>query len=323
MITFQEFIAKYTGQSVTFPNCAPNECMTLLHAYISEVYGLTDPAILATPLAYQVFTLFPQLNGNNYFTRIENTLTNVPNSGDIIIFDKDADGTGDAGHVCLFIRGDANNFTSFDSNWPTGSLPHLQTHTYLDSNGKGVLGWLTPAPQGTFVDTATFDQLVSKSTAFDSFVTAGYPSVDAINTKLKSFTDQIATLQSQLGEANSKNEELLGEVSNLQKLAAEASALPTPSADQGLTAIQQAKDLAYDLDLVASELQTTYPPVKNLTGEIQNIKNQLHAAQITLTKQAAINKANQMTKEASQKAGSVAVGFLATIKSWIFVQKNS
>lgn len=67
----------------------------------------------------------------------------VPSPGDIVVW---GSGVGPAGHVAVFIGGDANSFDSFDQNWPIGSLCHVQhDHTY-----NSVLGWqalhLAPAP---------------------------------------------------------------------------------------------------------------------------------------------------------------------------------
>jgi hypothetical protein len=129
-MTFAEFQAKWTGQPVDFDGVYPNQCMDLMHQYIYEVLGITDAKVLAAPAAYQAYTNnFPQ-----YFTKIDNTPDNIPQNGDIIFF-----GTliGAYGHVCIFVDGDTNRFNSFDANWPTGSLPHIQNHSY-----NGVLGWL-------------------------------------------------------------------------------------------------------------------------------------------------------------------------------------
>jgi hypothetical protein len=132
-MTFNEFITKWTGQPVDFDGIYPNQCMDLMHQYVYDVLGITDKTRLARPLAYQVFTDFTE---TNLFTKIANTPDGVPQNGDIVVF-----GTyvGSAGHVCIFINGDVNTFNSFDANWPTESLPHVQAHNY-----NGVLGWLHP-----------------------------------------------------------------------------------------------------------------------------------------------------------------------------------
>ena len=132
-MTFDEFIKQYTNKPVDFDGIYPNQCMDLMHQYAYDVLGITDKSVLAKPSAYQVFTQFAW---PNYFEKVTNTPDGVPQKGDIVIF-----GTyvGAYGHVCVFVNGDVNTFNSFDANWPTGTLPHIQGHNY-----NGVLGWLHP-----------------------------------------------------------------------------------------------------------------------------------------------------------------------------------
>jgi len=192
-MTFDQFITKWQGKGIDFDGVYPNQCMDLMHQYVYDVLGITDKATLAQPAAYQVFTNFSNVGGHDQFQLIANTPTGVPQKGDIVFFGQ---AVGAFGHVCIFIEGDVNSFTSFDANWPTGSLPHKQTHTY-----NGVLGWLHPkvqAPTSTVpVDSATFQQLVDKATKYDAFNQAGFTSPDAVKQKL-------ADLTSQLSQANDK-----------------------------------------------------------------------------------------------------------------------
>ncbi len=132
-MTFQQFLEKYNGQPVDFDGIYPNQCLDLAHQYVYDVLGLTDVRIIAHPAAYQIYTDFTE---TQYFDKIANSPTGVPLEGDIVVFGQ---GVGQWGHVCIFIEGDARNFKSFDANWPTGSLPHVQDHTY-----GYCLGWLHP-----------------------------------------------------------------------------------------------------------------------------------------------------------------------------------
>jgi hypothetical protein len=124
-MTFDEFINKQTGKPVDFDGVYPNQCMDLMHQYVYDVLGLTDTRLLAHPSAYQVFTDFTE---TDYFEKIANTPTSVPQKGDIVLFNKTS--SNPFGHVCIFVDGDANKFNSFDANFPTGSLPHIQNHSY-------------------------------------------------------------------------------------------------------------------------------------------------------------------------------------------------
>ena len=138
-MTLDAFITTWTNKPVDFDGVYPNQCMDLMHQYVYDVLGISDKATLAQPAAYQVFTNFDNIAGHDKFDKIPNTPTGVPQKGDILFFGQQI---GPYGHVCIFIDGDVNSFTSFDANWPTGSLPHRQSHTY-----NGVLGWLHPKPQ--------------------------------------------------------------------------------------------------------------------------------------------------------------------------------
>lgn len=134
MLTFDQFIAKWTGLGIDvdgFPADNPFQCMDLMHKYIVEVLGFTDLRILAAPSAKYVYLNYPNLFGAQYFDRIANTPINVPQKGDVILWD------GLYGHVAVYKEGNVNSFISFDQNYPTGSKCHLQYHTYTN-----VLGWV-------------------------------------------------------------------------------------------------------------------------------------------------------------------------------------
>lgn len=131
-MTLQQFIEKYNGKYIDFDQAWGNQCFDLFHQFVVEVLGLTDPRIMAAPAAKDLYNNFNNLKGHEYFERIPNTPMGVPNEGDIVIF-----GSGTYGHVSIFIEGDANNFKSFDQNYPVGSPCHIQGHTY-----SSCLGWL-------------------------------------------------------------------------------------------------------------------------------------------------------------------------------------
>lgn len=133
-MTLQDFINKWTGKTVDTDGVYPNQCMDLMHQYLIDMFGITNPQVLSTPSAYLVYTNFDNMTGKEQFDRIANTPDGVPQKGDIVFFGTQI---GQWGHVCIFVDGDSNSFRSFDANWPTGSLPHIQTHNYT-----GVLGWL-------------------------------------------------------------------------------------------------------------------------------------------------------------------------------------
>jgi len=128
-MTLKEFMEKWKNTPVDWDGVYPNQCMDLLHAYVYDVLELKDATILAAPNAKSVYENF---RWGMYFDRIDNTPHAVPEEGDIIFW-----GGGEWGHVAIFLEGNVNDFISFDANYPIGTLPHEQYHTYFE-----VLGWL-------------------------------------------------------------------------------------------------------------------------------------------------------------------------------------
>ena len=141
-ISFDDFITKWTGIGIdvdNYPSDNKFQCMDLMHKYVEEVLGLTDSSLLADSGASQAYKNFSSHPiWGKYFQKIDNTLWNAPQKGDIVFWD------GTYGHVAVFVNGNVLNFNSFDQNFPTGSLPHIQNHNYLSPK---VLGWLRFIPQ--------------------------------------------------------------------------------------------------------------------------------------------------------------------------------
>lgn len=76
------------------------------------------------------------------YTKTLNTPDNVPAPGAVMVWnqnDSPDTETSAFGHTAVFISGDSNTFTSFDQNFPTGTNPHEQSHSY-----DGVVGWFYP-----------------------------------------------------------------------------------------------------------------------------------------------------------------------------------
>lgn len=131
-MTASDFFTKYNGRGIDFDRYYGFQCMDLYQQYNKEVVG--GPRI-ASPTAEKVWTsnLYPK----EFYTKIANTPSGVPQKGDVIIWNKYAN--GGPGHIAVYYDGDVMNFRSFDQNWPTGSVCHFQPHNY-----NYVLGWLRP-----------------------------------------------------------------------------------------------------------------------------------------------------------------------------------
>ncbi len=172
-MTLSEFVTKYNGQGIDFDGAFGNQCVDLMNKYLVDVLGIANPmSVLPGSSAFEIW----QNANSSLFTKVPNTPTGIPNAGDIVFWQQDATvGTSSAGHVDIFLNGDANNFQGFDQNWPaqedangngTG-VAHEQAHTF-----EGVVGWLSPSGQssgGTIsVDKNTFTKLVHNSSVSDS-----------------------------------------------------------------------------------------------------------------------------------------------------------
>lgn len=145
-MSLDEFIVKYSvlglwkGIGIDtdgYPNYNKFQCMDLMHKYCQDVLGIADLRVLASANAVSVYKNFPNVYGNQLFTRIANTPTGVPQKGDIAFFQAYAGLYGADGHVCVVVDGDVNTMITFDQNYPTGSLPKLVKRDY-----RGILGWL-------------------------------------------------------------------------------------------------------------------------------------------------------------------------------------
>lgn len=130
-MTLDGFIKKYNGKGVDFDGNKKYWCVDLYRQYCKEVLQL-----LQSPLVTGAADIW-----NSYrkasFDRISNTPKGVPSKGSVMVWSKKTG--GGYGHVAIFIEGNVNSFRSFDQNWPTGSLCHVQNHYY-----KNILGWLKP-----------------------------------------------------------------------------------------------------------------------------------------------------------------------------------
>jgi len=139
-MTVDQFITKWNGRGIDFDGYYGDQCMDLMHQYHVDVLGIADGRTLAAGYAKDVYVNFANVFNRDKFERIANTPTGVPQKGDIMFWDANVKNvTGIAGHVAIFVDGNANKFRSFDQNYPTGAKCKIVEHSY-----SGVLGWLRP-----------------------------------------------------------------------------------------------------------------------------------------------------------------------------------
>ena len=128
-MTLDEFITKYTGQS-NVGDTPENigQCVGLIEVY-TDMLGLPH----TWGNAKDLFTTADPSS----FDIIQNTPTNFPLAGDILVFGTTY-GNG-SGHTGIVVTADANTVTLFEQNDPVGSTPHETRYNYPDC-----LGWLHP-----------------------------------------------------------------------------------------------------------------------------------------------------------------------------------
>lgn len=136
-MTTDQFITKWNGRYVDFDGKFGFQCVDLVRQFVKEMYGL-DPykAIPTTGSAKDIFNNFKD---NQFFKKIKNTPTGVPQKGDITFWGYYPFITGWTGHVAIFVAGDTHNILSFDQNY---GRPNFCRYVNHNNNYKGVLGWL-------------------------------------------------------------------------------------------------------------------------------------------------------------------------------------
>ncbi len=128
MISPDTFFGKYDQKGIDYDLYYGFQCMDLYRQFVKECLGF--PQSPPVNGAKDVWTTYL----TEYFDRILNTIDAIPQKGDIIIWGV---GVGTYGHIAICKDGTQTEFTSFDQNWPVGSLCHFQKHNYTN-----VLGWL-------------------------------------------------------------------------------------------------------------------------------------------------------------------------------------
>ena len=230
-MTLQEFIEQHNGKYLEVAgSSAVNQCVDLANGYIRDVLGL--PIIEWTNAMD-----FPSKANGNY-DWIANTPDGVPQEGDLVIW-----GGNQYGHIGVFVEGNANSFRSFDQNYPTGSPCHIQNHSYVNVNG-----WMKPKKKANTVsvDSNTFQQLVDKSTKYDSFNAAGYITVDDVVKKVGDLNNEKNGIQNQLNEELQKNQDLRDVLDKQTKADADLGT-------QLLDAQHKADELTKELEQVKAE----------------------------------------------------------------------
>ena len=136
-MTLNEFVKKYNNKATDFDKKYGPQCVDSFNQYLVDCLGILNPiGMFPVASAYQIWDY---AKDNPKFERIENSPTNVPQAGDIMIWNQ---GVGPHGHVAIFLSGGVMDFKSFDQNWNGVQRNVEVTHSY-----DHVIGWLRPVKE--------------------------------------------------------------------------------------------------------------------------------------------------------------------------------
>ena len=173
-MTFNEFITKYNGKGLDWDGAYGFQCTDLYRYYCHEVLRVPQsPPVVGAKDIWNTYL-------KDHFTRIENTPEGVPQAGDVMIWGSQY---GPYGHVAVVTSANVNSFTCFSQNDPVGTLCQLRNY----KNYRGVLGWLHPnlnMSDQISIEKKVFEELVTKSSAYDRFKAMGFESAESLSVKL-------------------------------------------------------------------------------------------------------------------------------------------
>ena len=222
MISLDEFIDKYKGKSVGYPNdnYFKGECLSLVKWYIKEVFGI-DPPASGCNGARCYWSIFPSPL-DSIFEKVPNRPDLVPKKGWVAVWDGNVG--GGAGHIGIVADDKAtkSTFNSFDSNWGSKTA-QIVTHNYNNVYGflvpkgnnmsdmyngydlsnresmKVAVDILVRVQKGEFVEKSKLDELVKIKTAELSSKISDYEKqIKILNTQIETLKKDIASLNDEL-----------------------------------------------------------------------------------------------------------------------------
>lgn len=259
-MNFDALIAKYNGQVI---NVYGGECVALVALYCVEN---------GKPIAYanaKDWWNHPALTGAFTFEANRPTDYNqVPQRGDIIIWDGGLAGSGGYGHIAIYDGKVAPGvFRSFDNNWG-GRYCHFVTHTYAN-----VIGWMRP--KSAPVQSSGGDEMIANTDQADKIYKmlrpngGASPGEIAATAGKRSFAGFLNDAQ---GEINQRDAGLRAQSEQLGSMQNSINQL-----NQTLTAITQARDAAIadgsktkaELVAMMAEEQKQLANLAKLTSELE------------------------------------------------------
>ena len=127
---FNEFINKYNNKYVDYDGAYGGQCVDLFRMYCKEVLEIGQArAVNGAKNFWTNYSNDPNLYNN--FIKIKNTLSFVPQKGDIAIWHN-----GTYGHIAICTgNGDTKSFEIFEQNRPLKSKCHLGRDHYRNFYG--------------------------------------------------------------------------------------------------------------------------------------------------------------------------------------------
>ena len=194
-MTLSGFIEKYNEKGIDYDGKWGFQCVDTYRQYVKEVLNAKQsPAVGGAKDIWDTYL-------TEVFTRIANKPDNAPKPGDVVIWGTQL---GQYGHIGICTEADTNNFTSFDQNYPIGSVCHLQKHTYF-----GVLGWLHPKNLPTDVVTPPESPIDPSKVKIDLGEPFGVQEVQAVVSMLRDNKKALDDLIIEMGGLTTQIQEMV------------------------------------------------------------------------------------------------------------------
>lgn len=272
------FVNKWNGKQVT---AYGGECVALVAQYLVEQ---------GRPIAYanaKDWWGHPAIAGSyDFITNNPNDYNQVPQRGDVIVWNGGLAGSGGYGHIAIYdAKVSPGVFRSFDQNWG-GRQAHFVNHTY-----NNVIGWFRPkgsAPSGGDEMIGSIEEAdrqykmlrpngggtpaeLSATAGKRTYKQFGIDAVPEVNVRNQALANQNAQLGNMQNSINQLNQTLTAITQARDAAVAEGSKTKAELVE--IMAQEQAQ-LA-ELAKLTSELETAHDTIKDLQAEAKPVDEQV------------------------------------------------
>lgn len=208
----------------SFSDNSYNQCVDLANDYITKVWGLE--AIIGTNAKD-----FPErLKSGMEF--VPNTIEYLPKPGELAVWNGRVG--GGAGHISVVTeKGQQTTFKSLDQNWSQKERITLEVHPYSKTSLRGFIRKKgSMSEKKVELEASKFEELVTKSSKYDKFVSEGYDSVESVLKVTSKLENELNTKDKQIsaykGEVTKRETKISELEAELEQLKAQKS---TPSTE--------------------------------------------------------------------------------------------